>query len=256
MDENYALTRLYHPKGPQVSIPLSLADELTMEQGMNLLRSVDNLLAVGWSLDAPGVEAGEKIAELGYVVRREKFNKDDKTRTPVVDLYENKEARRGGAFKLIHLYLNTPDDVAVFEAAAGVTLGKLPLYSGDAAIERDTGKDDFVTKLPRPVKIVYKDNPAYEGKEDKKHSKRLLVRWYDSRPTTAQPATSGPQQASVPAADGESGELFLVGSKALAEAINARTGLKPTAFMPILSKSGQKHMTLTAALTMIENNLK
>jgi hypothetical protein len=253
MDENYALTRLYHPKGPQVSIPLSLMDELTIEQGMRLISSVDALLAAGWTVDAPGVEAGEKLAELGFVVRREKYNKDDRTRTPIVDLYENKDARRGGAYKLLHIYLNTPDDVAAFEAATGMKLAQLPLYSGDAAIQRDTGKDEFVVKFARPVKMVYKDNPEYEGANDKKHQKRLFVRWYDSRPL---PAQNQPTSANTQATQADTGELYLVGAKDLVETIQGRTGLKPTAFMPILSKSGKKQITLTEALALIEQNLK
>lgn len=190
MDENYALTRLYHPKGAQVSIPLSLMTEITTEQGHMLMRSLDNLLTAGWSVTLPGVEPGESMDEIGFVARREKFNTNDSTTTPIVDLYPNKEPNRGGAFKLIHMYLNTADDVAAFEAATGVKLAQIPLFNGDNAIERGKGKDNFVLTLPAPTRLVWKQNPQWEGENDKKHPKRLFVRWFDLRPQVAvNPAT-------------------------------------------------------------------
>jgi hypothetical protein len=255
MEENYALTRLYHPTGAQVSIPLSLAAELTIEQGSMLLRSLDNLLAAGWFVNLPGIEQGENVAEIGFVARREKYNQNDGTTTPIVDLYENKAPERGGAFKLLHRYLNTPDDISEFEAATGIKLASIPLYNGDNAIERGKGKDNLVVTLPRPAKLVWKQNPQWEGDNDKKHPKRIFIRWFDARLAAGATANS-------PAADPVTGEIpgapepeYLVGSKPLADAILARTGLKPAAFMPILSKSNLKKITLSKALALIEANL-
>lgn len=181
-DECFALTRVYHPSGAQVSIPIGLAQELTVEIGALLLRSVDNLLASGWSVNLPGVELDEKVEEIGFVGRREKFNTNDNSTTPIVDLYPNKEPQRGGAFKLLHMYLNTPDDIAAFENATGVSLNQIPLYNGDNAIERGKGKDSFILQFAAPVKLVWKQNPAWEGDQDKKHPKRIFVRWFDARP--------------------------------------------------------------------------
>jgi len=184
MNENYALTHLYHPgTGAKVSIPLDLAAELTPAHAQTLIHSVDNLLAAGFTVNAPGLEDGESLYQVGFVVRRETSN-DDGTNTPVVDLYP-----AGQNFRILGKYLNTDTEIAEFEQACGVHLSLLPLYDGNP-IER--GKkpqlDKFVMALKSPAKVVFKQNPKYEGPEDKKHPKRLFVRWEGLRPADGQTA--------------------------------------------------------------------
>jgi hypothetical protein len=181
MTENFALTHLYHPgTGAKVSIPLDPSNPFTPEQAKTLILSVDNLIAAGFTVNIPGLEDGENIEQIGFIVRRE-INNDDKTITPVVDLYPVQ-----GNFRILGLYLNTDDDVKNFETACKINLNKLPLYDG-TPIER--GKkpqlDKYVVALKSPAKVVYKHNPKWEGDEDKKHPKRIFVRWDGLRPANS-----------------------------------------------------------------------
>ena len=44
--------------------------------------------------------------------------------------------------------------------------------------------EKYVVALKRPVKIVWKFNPRYEGENDKKNPKRLFVRWANGAQTS------------------------------------------------------------------------
>jgi hypothetical protein len=164
--------KLYHPSGASVTIPLYMREPITKEVAGCLTSSVTQLLGAGFSVNAPGLDDGEFVEEIGFIVRRAKTNNDG-SETPVIDLYPAQ-----GHFRLIGKYLNSEDDVKLFEAACKVDLNKLPLYEGDNSIER--GKNPKVDKyvVPvKPVKIIWKLNPRYEGESDKKNAKRVFVRW-------------------------------------------------------------------------------
>jgi hypothetical protein len=189
-------TKLYHPCGAQVTLPVPVSDPAAG------LTAVSAYLSAGWLVNAPGLEDGERVDDIGFVVKRVKAN-DDGSETPVIDLYPPR-----ANFRILGVYLNTPDDVKTFESACGVKLASLPLYEGDNAIERGKGPktDKYVVSLPHPVKAVFKANPKWEGDEDKKHPKRLFVRWGNSTPANGQPATeqkvvngNGEQKAAAPA---------------------------------------------------------
>jgi hypothetical protein len=159
---------------------------LSIEAARAAFQSVSALLEAGWLVAMPGLESSERIEEIRHVVRRVKVN-EDSTETPVVDLYPDR-----ANFRVLGVYLNTPQDLYMFEAACGVHLSALPLYEGDNAIERGKGPktDKYVTALGRTARVVLKQNPRWEGDEDKKHPKRLFVRWMDVQ---APPVNSGVQ---------------------------------------------------------------
>jgi hypothetical protein len=185
MSENLSgWVKLYHPTGAQVTFPLMPGVELTHDMARAYLRSVDNLLEVGFSVNAPGLEDGEFTENIVNVCRREKTNTDGTT-TPIVDLYP-----QNASFKLLSMYLNTAHDVKAFEQAAGIPLARLPLYEGEAAPEKgkDAKRDKFIFQLASPIKMVWKLNPKWEGESDKKHAKRQFVRWADIRPEAPAPA--------------------------------------------------------------------
>ncbi|MGD0610284.1 MAG: hypothetical protein ABSB41_02125 [Anaerolineales bacterium] len=169
--------KLFHPSSAQVTIPLRLDKPILMTEAQVLMASVTSLLQAGFSVDAPGLEEGKHTEEIGFVVRRSKANADG-TETPVVDLYP-----AHGNFRLLGKYLNNEADIQAFEATCGLALKALPLYEGDNSIERGKNPklDKYVAVLIRPVKVVWKLNPRYEGEEDKRNPKRLFVRW-DSLP--------------------------------------------------------------------------
>lgn len=183
--------RLFHPSAAQVTIPLAVNRPYTESEARDLLASISCLLQAGFSVDAPGLEAGEHVEEIGHVVRRAKANSDG-TETPVVDLYPAR-----GNFRLLARYLNTPADLQAFQEACGVQLEQLPLYEGDNAIERGKNPklDRYVAALPHPTRVVWKLNPRYEGEQDKKSAKRLFVRWELSSQTSAARAGMSLEQA-------------------------------------------------------------
>src|SRR5688572_26104246 len=117
--------KLFHPAGVLCSLPIE-GDTL---QGFNYgvaFQSVQAALAAGFTVNAPGLEAGEKREEVGYVLRREKENQD-KSVTPIIDLYSPHDAVK---FKILSVYLNKDEDVSAFEAASGVRLDKLKNFPG------------------------------------------------------------------------------------------------------------------------------
>jgi len=165
--------KLFHPSSAQVTIPLSLEKPILVAEAQALMASVTSLLQAGFSVEVPGLEDGEHEEEMGFVVRRAKVNADE-TETPVVDLYPV-----NANFRRLAKYLNDEADVREFEAACGLSLASLPLYEGDNTIERGKNPkmEKYVIPLKRPVKVVWKYNPRYEGENDKKNPKRLFVRW-------------------------------------------------------------------------------
>jgi len=165
--------KVYHPSGLQVTIPLPLENALTPASAKAMLDSVSTLLTAGFLVNAPGLEDGEKVETIVGVVRRAKAN-DDGSETPVIDLYPDR-----ANFRILGIYLNNEQDIQAFEKAVGVKLRDLPLYEGDNAIERGKGQktDKYVVAIKQPLKVVFKANPKWEGDEDKKHPKRVFLRW-------------------------------------------------------------------------------
>ncbi len=188
-------TRLYHPAGAQVTIPIPLDAPIGVDTAQAILASVSNLLEAGWAVDAPGLEEGEQKQEVVSVSRRE-----SKDGTPVVAFYL---AHPKTVKKFLHAYLNKPEDVQAFEAATGLKLESIPCWMGERDIDRDhreAGK--YIIPLPRPIQLVWTVNPKWQqwSAEGGKSTgaiephKRLLVR-YDG---SAAPAPAAPAPAAKP----------------------------------------------------------
>lgn len=192
-DQKYALTHLYHPgTGAKVDIPIDLDNPITARQAEYLIDSIDNLIRAGFTVNLPGLEDGENFEQIGFVVRREKENEDGSV-TPIIDLYPVQ-----GNFRILGIYLNTQADIAEFETACGVKVASLPVHDG-TPIERGKkpSHDAKVIALKSPAKLVYKQNPKWEGDTDKKHSKRLFVRWEGLRPTATETNGTSPIQPAM-----------------------------------------------------------
>lgn len=153
------------------------------------------LAAAGLSVREPGLNEGEMRETIHHVVRRAKDNGDG-TETPILDLYPDKLA-----FKFLTIYLNTPADIQAFENVSGVKLFDIPLLASDTAIERfKNGARDkqYVVALPAPAGVIWKNNPRYEGDTDKKHPKRVFVRWADAAPPTPPTTPAAAEQPAQP----------------------------------------------------------
>jgi hypothetical protein len=154
--------------------------------------AVEAILAAGFLVTAPGLEEGEHKEVISHVVKREKENQDG-SQTTIVDLYPAGEAR----YSFLSVYLNSGDQVAAFEYASGLSVGKLPLYVGAGKIERGANKksDALIIPTPSPFSVVWKLNPKYNPDETdatKKKPKRLFVRWDKQKSEQAQ--ISQPEQ--------------------------------------------------------------
>ncbi len=121
-------TRLYHPAGVQVTIPIPLEKPISAETAQSALTSVSSLLDAGWLVDAPGLEEGEQKQEVVSVSRRE-----SKDNTPIIAFYL---AHPKTVKKFLHHYLNSQEDVLAFEAATGLRLAAIPLWPGERDIVR------------------------------------------------------------------------------------------------------------------------
>lgn len=186
--------KLFHPSSAQVTIPLFLDKPILVAEAQALMTSVTSLLQAGFSVEMPSLEDGEHEEEMGFVVRRNKINADE-TETPVVDLYPV-----NASFRRLVKYLNEEVDIHEFETSCGLTLTDMPLYEGDNSIERGKNPklDRYVVALKRPVKIVWKFNPRYEGENDKKNPKRLFVHWGNGIPSTDSKPVPSPARKLIP----------------------------------------------------------
>jgi hypothetical protein len=160
------------PNGAKVSFTIPITD-LNNAYG-EALAFTSKLLADGFMLSEPGLEAGELREQVGYMVRRQKKNEDG-TYTPVIDLYLNNDRT---VFKFLSVYLNSEDEIRAYEAASGIKLVSMTLLPGKASVERnDEEQAKYIVKAPAPFNVVFKLNPQYDPNSDEKKPKRLFERW-------------------------------------------------------------------------------
>ena len=167
MDETHAFDsfKLYHPRGVQVTFSRPPQDDL--------IAFIDGLLGKGWLVNAPNGAAGQKVEEIAFAARRQ-----TKKGSPAIDLYIDSDALN---FRLFTLYIDNDDMADDFEAATGIKVMSLPLFEGDAALQRDSSNaPKYIKPLARKAKIVLEPNPAYDPKEtdiSKKKPQWKFVRW-------------------------------------------------------------------------------
>lgn len=177
--------KLYHPRGVQVSIPLyDPTPQVAMQQ-------VDDYLAAGWLIDAPGVEPGEQRDMVGWVCRRAKIE-DDGSETNILDFYVDHEAMQ---HRFMTVYLDDQARADAFFAASGVRHTALPLYEGAKPLDRtERLAKVHVIRMPQPFGIITKLNPRYvPDVKDSKVPKRLFVRYADAPVIVASPAQPAEQ---------------------------------------------------------------
>lgn len=174
---------MWTPDGTKINFTINLDAEFTDAHVAVASAAYTALKAAGLLPREPGLEDGEQSEPIACIVRREHY-KDGKA-TPVLDLYSDSPQYRLHRFMVY--YLNTPDDIAAFEAASGLVLAQMPLYDSEAPLERDKNpnKDAQYTRRPmHPLTVVYKINPAAKTETDGKRPKlRLFVRWQGGQAT-------------------------------------------------------------------------
>lgn len=187
---NYGLVKVFHPSGLLVSLPIPAAttthDATTYDYGASFA-AVKAILNAGFLVTAPGLEAGEQVKQVGYVVRRSKEGRNGIV--PVIDLYE---AEEGMHFAFLSVYLNTPAEVDTFLRVARLPrIESLPLYIGDNKIERGKKRDtdNLVLQVPKPFGVIFGANPKYNEAEavaakasgkPYQVARRKFIRWQDT----------------------------------------------------------------------------
>lgn len=143
------------------------------------------LLALGASVAAPGLEAGEQKSDIGYLARWLKNDNDGGTSNRV-DLYVN-HPKMLSRFMSIYVK-NTPEDNAEFAAITGVNLNGVPNLPTKAPMNKEEDRNGCIVALPKPLNVIWKHNPNYrEGVLDGEPA-RLFVRWDNVGNPTPLPA--------------------------------------------------------------------
>lgn len=181
----------YLKNGMKVSFTFPIRNE--MEATRQALEITNKLLADGFLMTEPGLEAGESSYTVTHVARRTQRNKKDNSTSPIIDIYHDDLS-----YSSLKTWLNTAEEIAAFQNATGLKLELLQSFPGTAAIKRGESPeaDGYVVKLAHPAKVIWKANPEYiEGSTTE--AKRIFVRWEAANVTPApQPAeTAKPEPA-------------------------------------------------------------
>lgn len=134
----------WSPDGFRMSIPVgNTADSIA--RVLNVVREL------GLLPHEPDVVAGGEAETIKAVMRR--VSGDG---TPIIDFYPDwSHGGKFGAHKWAHMYLNTPEDIAEFEAQSGLKLDQIPLYDGQQALKRTYGSTHPKEIKPRrPFRIT------------------------------------------------------------------------------------------------------
>lgn len=214
--------KLYTEHGALVTLAIPLDGSVTtIETAAAARLSVENFLAAGWLVEAPGLEEGEQKQEVVSVSRRKA-----KDCFGIVAFYL---AHPKTVKKFMHVYLNTQEDVHAFESATGLRLDALPIWPAKSDIQKDDDEAaKYIIPLPRPIDLIWELNPKWHqwntegGKEAdaQEPRKRLLVRYGVPAPVNA-PTYAEPTYASPASAAPATGALKAVPAVTGAEAAPA-----------------------------------
>src|SRR5688500_4886351 len=125
---------------------------------------LDNqIAALGYLVNAPGVEAGEVVEPILYVCRYDHIDKRDNREIPHIAFYSESEWLTK---RWLHVYLDTPEDTEAFETATGLTVAKMPVWGGETHPERNNPKamrEGAVIRLAKPIRIARESYTNKEG---------------------------------------------------------------------------------------------
>lgn len=175
MNDFTASMRLFHPRGPQVTLPVVMGFNYS-----EAFAAVSAALDAGFQVEAPGLDEGEEKETVGWVLRG--GSERDGQITPFVLLYTLNEAL---TWSFLKVYMNKPQDIEAFEYASKMKLEKLPDYVGNDKPQRGASQktDKFIVKCPKPFGVVFKKNPKHDDTEaGKMKPARLFVRWELRKP--------------------------------------------------------------------------
>ena len=195
---NTASFSLYHPRGFKV--------HFTVACDLNVVEAkASAAFANGYSVNLPGLEAGEYRESVGAIVRYNKKNSDG-TISPRIYFYSDKTNL---VHKLIDTYLDSADEIREFEHVSGLSLATVPAWQAKSTPDRkEADEAGVLVAVGKPFQVVFKDNPDYKGEGDKEHTKYEFVR-YDAMLSVVERPTPPPSfSASSPASSAGSADAL------------------------------------------------
>lgn len=183
------------PTGQKTYLTIPVGTFTPEEAFDYLLNYSQRLLARGWLLTEPGLEAGEQSYSVTHIVRGTQPAKDGKPATPIIFFYSD-----NGKWSDVKTWLNTPADIAEFEAWSGVKLDTMKSFpAGRLERSKDAQVDaNYVIALTPSRRMIWKLNPDYtEG--SKTESKREFARFDTASVPTAALTTASTQNAPISA---------------------------------------------------------
>jgi len=149
---NNGWTKAYHRSGLLVTLPV------VGESPAAMYAWIDDILAAGFTLLAPGLEPGEERETVAYIVHG--IHEKDGHTTDYLLLYNDNDAYK---FSFLKVWLNKNEDIAAFEAASSMKLMDFPQYIGGDKPERGKSKqvDKFIVPVRRPWTVILKQNPKW-----------------------------------------------------------------------------------------------
>lgn len=219
-ENSFVAFPVWHPSGVRVTVS-QVTDGADAAQVAALANSaIEAMLSAGFSAHEPQAAEGERIERVGFFVRRGKFDRNGQE-VPVIDVYpatDNPEVK----YKMITLYLNTPEEAAQFESDTGTKLKDLPFYEEERAMERWAKNAPKFLREPgkKGLRIGLLANPNYNPEEtdpNKKKPHYLFNRWISgsaapnqSTASTTPGGTSGDPSKSENAGSNDAGTPRIV----------------------------------------------
>jgi hypothetical protein len=179
--------RCFSPDGYQMALTLPITSVA------DALRHLADIRAAGLTATLPGLKTGELSGTITSCMKREKQNRDGSI-TPIIDMYGPWEGEFG-RYRFVGVYLNTPEDVAEFEANSGLKIKNMPLFDSQVPLQRTAGITHKCEVKCQPFEVVKKEDAMKEIGGEMKMTYELAR--YVS--TSATPPAA-PQQEQTPAA--------------------------------------------------------
>ena len=188
MNANTARIRVYHPQGFQVYI------EIMFDDASYAMREVDAIAAAGWLPSPPDLPEGGEKEKIVTVMRRAKGDG-----TPIIDFYpEWNAAGTFGFNKYGHLYLDSPEDIAQFEAQSGLRLADLPVFDSDRPLKRTSGKKhQCEVSVRTPFELVRIPDGQYDSGMPKYQYQYAIEKHVNADAPAPQPKQSRKQTATA-----------------------------------------------------------
>jgi hypothetical protein len=172
MDNYTNRTWLYHASGAKVEIALPFG-------ALETAKTIAEYLSAGFTVNMP--EGVQKPLHVDYVVRCEfEYKGKKKERLYFYDMTSQYSS------SALTLYLDTPEIIAAFEAAAGFTVASMPITRGKAAVTSDSG--DYFTQVARAVDFTV-NRRKVNVTDENPNGNWELIGYVSANPKTQQQST-------------------------------------------------------------------